>query len=64
MGELLNKLDRAIEECEKSKVKETTLTLTYSELLLLQRFKLTDNYSLELSVKNLRSASKAFETMK
>lgn len=54
MNKLLGKLNDAIEFCEDEKVDAIEVHLTYSELLLLRRYEMTDEYSRTLAAENLR----------
>lgn len=61
MNELLEKLNKAIEECECNKIKENSLTLTYAELNLLRRYEMTNDYASQLAVDNLKRARETFK---
>lgn len=54
MSKLLGKLNNAIKFCEDENVNEIEVPLTYSELLLLRRYELTEEYSRSISAENLK----------
>lgn len=54
MSKLLGKLNNAIKFCEDENVNEIEVPLTYSELLLLRQYELTEEYSRSISAENLK----------
>lgn len=54
MNSLLGKLNDAINFCEYENELEIEVPLTYSELLLLRKYELTDEYSRQLSAENIK----------
>ena len=56
METLLEKLENAIKVCEETKNPETTITLDYSELLLLKRYEEVSDFDMRLAKESLRRA--------
>jgi len=57
---LIKRVEMEIYSCEDNQELETTLEISYSELLLIRRYLLEDDYRCKLSIENLKRAKREF----